>query len=155
MIQTPLIEIRKRTYVPHAKKKSTMKLELFKSFIANVFQMISIPILYFFAYNFFRLFHQPNDSIPSNLYGLTLILLIYIILFSIPILTILETGIKKRNFQVIVNILWFCFIIFFTVDELKHQPFGFGLILFCIFISIFIKFTLKTRMKLLKSHTNK
>lgn len=119
---------------------------LYKNLIVNCIQMLSIPLAFNILYMIAVLFHKPSIQSPHNYYGLLLIFLYVFIPISIPSLTLIETFFRKIKIQIIVNSIWFLAIFFITIDELKHQPYDFGLIVFCIFLSVFVKFYLKTKI---------
>lgn len=111
--------------------------------------MAIIPLFHSLFYYIALVFHKPNLITPHNFYGLTLLLLFYFILFSIPILAITETLLRNNRNQFIVNGIWFITLILLSIKQIEYQPYDFGLIIFSIFISLLFKFYIKTKIKLL------
>lgn len=114
--------------------------------------MIVVPLFHSFFYNIAIVFHKPNLITPHNFYGLTLLLLFYFILISIPILAIIETLLRNIRNQFIVSGIWFITLILLSIKEIEYQPYDFGLIIFSIFFSILFKFYAKTKIKLLNQN---
>lgn len=124
---------------------------LILNFIVNLLQMIMLVLMYQFFYQIALFFHKPNSITPHNFYGLTLILLTYFIVLSIPVLTIIETLLNNLKKQTFVNWLWILLIIILTFDEITYQPYDFGLIIFCITFSVILKQYLRKKLKLLNT----
>lgn len=105
--------------------------------IASLIQLISIPVLYWIGYGIGRTFHAP--SIPGymdrgiiDFYPFVLKLLTWFTIISIPLITIFREWLKSETATIIVHILWFSFIVWFTFGELKYRPLDYGLILICV-----------------------
>lgn len=130
-----------------------MQLKVFMiNLLVNSVQMLLIPLFYSVLYGMASLIHASKENAPANSYGKTLIFLVVFLSISIPVFTLIESLVRNLKKQIYISVTWFVCIVLLTKDELLYQPYDFGLILFCIGLSTFVKFYAKTKVTALNNN---
>ena len=111
--------------------------------ITTLIQLVFILLSYWILYGIARIFHEPfvrmSSSDGMDFYPLTLIYLTWFVIISAMITNFIQ---ELINYELIITFLhatWISFIVWFTVGELHYRPYDYGLILFCITLTIPIR----------------
>tara|TARA_Y100000739_G_C20223243_1_gene290995 strand:+ start:50 stop:454 length:405 start_codon:yes stop_codon:yes gene_type:complete len=121
-------------------------------FISILLQLLLIPISYWIIYAIARVFHEPyvrSGGDGMDFYALTLIYLTWFVIITLPILNLIQVVIiKNKIISTLLHISWFVFIIWFTKGDLKYRPYDYGLILFCVGLTIGTRLLINEIIKL-------
>lgn len=113
-------------------------------------QLITIPVLNELLYAFASLFHEKHvrtsssdgmDFYPLTLYFVTISVIIFVLLT-----TILQEFFKNEWFITGSHALWLSFIIKDTWGDLMFRPYEYGLLLFCIVLTIPIRIQVRKKL---------
>ena len=118
--------------------------------ITTLIQLVMILISYWVLYGVATIFHQPyvrlNSSDGIDFYPLTLIYLTWFVIICITITNIIQEMFENEFITTLVHASWIIFIIWFTIGDLYYRPYDYGLILFCIILTIPIRFLIRKRL---------
>lgn len=123
-----------------------------KIIISILLQLLSIPFIYWTLYAIALLFHEPyvrTGGDGMDFYGLTLIYLTWFVIITLPILSLIQVFlIINKSVSILLHLGWFVFIVWFTQGDLKYRPYDYGLILFCIGLTIVMRLVINKMIKL-------
>src|SRR5690554_76303 len=112
--------------------------------ITTLIQLVMILISYWALYGIARIFHKPyvrlNSSDGMDFYPLMLIYLKWFVIICIALTNIIQELLKNEFITLLAHTSWIIFIIWFTIGDLHYRPYDYGLILFCIILTIPIRF---------------
>jgi hypothetical protein len=123
-----------------------------KVIISILLQLISIPISYWVLYAIALIFHEPyvkSGGDGMDFYVMTLILLNWFVIMTLPILNLIQAFlIKDKIISIILHIGWFVFIVYLTKVDLDRRPYDYGLILFCVGLTTVTRLIINKIIKL-------
>ena len=115
--------------------------------ITTLIQLALIPVAYLILYGIARIFHEPYVRIDSSdgmdFYPLTLIYLTWFVIISVAITNFFQELFKNEVIITFIHVSWISFIIWFTIGDLHYRPYDYGLILFCITLTIPIRILMR------------
>lgn len=118
------------------------------SLLKALLLLLSIPLLYWIGYNAARLFHTPRASGGGVAYGITLQLLLWVVVLSLPVIVFLhDFWIREERRTVWIHLAWFAALCFLTASALAYHPYEFGLLLACIGSTIITRVLLNRIIK--------
>ncbi len=110
-----------------------------KVILSILLQIILIPVTYYILYGIARIFHEPNTASHGGMdfYKYTLLFLTAYVVITLPVLNwIQHYFIRNARVAVLIHVGWFLLIVWFTRRDLAYRPYDYGLILFCVGLSI-------------------
>jgi hypothetical protein len=111
--------------------------------ITTLIQLVMILLSYVVLYGIARTFHQPyvrmSSSDGMDFYPLMLIYLTWFVIIFVPLTNFIQELFNNEVFATLIHASWIIFIIWFTFGSLKHRPYDYGLILFCIILTLPIR----------------
>jgi hypothetical protein len=123
-----------------------------KVIISILLQLILIPTSYWLLYAIARIFHEPYVRVGGDgmgFYALTLIYLTWFVVITLPILNLIQAFLIKNEFiSTLLHFGWFAFIVWFTQGDLEYRPYDYGLVLFCIGLTIGTRLIINKILKL-------
>lgn len=112
-------------------------------------QLLSIPIFYWILYAIAKLFHEPRtggDGMDFN--ELELLYLSAFIIVTLPFLNfVLAYWVPNMLLSILIHLAWIILIVWIFIDDLSYHPYDFGLILFCIGLTLPIRLILIRLLK--------
>jgi hypothetical protein len=108
--------------------------------IASIIQLTMIPMLYWILYELASLFHKPYVRLSSSdgmdFYYLMLEYLRVFVVICVVCTNLLQLVIKREIIVSLFHASWVMFIVWFTQGDLSYRPYTYGLLLFCIALTI-------------------
>ena len=106
--------------------------------ISILIQCIINFISYLSLYTIASIFHESNVSYHRGIdfYPLMLMYLTWFVIVCITLTTFVQQFIQNELFITGLHLSWLIFIILFTIGDLKYRPYDFGLIIFCIALTL-------------------
>lgn len=118
--------------------------------ITTLIQLVMILISHWILYGVARMFHEPyvrlNSSDGIDFYPLMLIYLTCFVIICIILTNIIQELFKNEFITTLIHTSWIIFIIWLTIGDLHYRPYDYGLILFCIILTIPIRFLTRKRL---------
>jgi len=112
--------------------------------ISSIVQLISILLAHWVIYSVVSNFHKSYVSIDGGEgMGYMLTYLIWFVFFSVLLTTIIQEIFRNEFVISSIHVLWILFIIWDTSEELEYRPYNYGLILFCISLSLPVRILLR------------
>ncbi len=114
--------------------------------VSSIIQLTMIPILYWSLYELASLFHKPYVRLSSSdgmdFYYLMLKYLRVFVVICVVCTNLLQLIIKREIIVSLFHASWVWFIIWFTQGDLSYRPYTYGLLLFCIALTIPVRLTI-------------
>lgn len=112
-----------------------------KVVLSILIQLISIPFFYWILYAIAKLFHEPRTGGDGlDFYKWGLLFLSAIIIVTLPLLNfVLAYWVRNKLSSILIHLVWIILIVWIFKDELSYHPYDFGLILFCIGLTLPIR----------------
>ena|SRR5690554_1065538 len=111
--------------------------------ITTLIQLVLILVSYWILYGIARIFHEPyvrmSSSDGMDFYGFMLIYLTWFVIISVALTNFIQELFKNEIVTTLLHASWIFFIIWFTIGDLHYRPYDYGLILFCITLTIPIR----------------
>ncbi|MGV3613095.1 MAG: hypothetical protein ACO1N0_19195 [Fluviicola sp.] len=111
--------------------------------VSIVIQLIAIPLLNSMLYSLASLFHEKHvrtsTSDGMDFYGFALIFVTISVIIFVLLTTILQEFFKNEGLITLLHASWLSYLINATWGDLMYRPYEYGLLLFCIVLTIPIR----------------